>query len=73
MVSIKLLWNRTSTWVFSCNFDAYFQNTFLYENLWRAASVNASTLIIYKTEKIDETEKKIKLGFKFDEFSCQCT
>ena len=27
-----------SAWVFSCKFAAYFQNTFLQEHLWRAAS-----------------------------------
>ena len=27
VVSIKLLWNRSSTWVFFCKFAAYFQNT----------------------------------------------
>ena len=26
-ISIKLLWNRTSAWVFSCKFAAYFQNS----------------------------------------------
>ena len=30
--------NRTLIWVLSCKFAAYFQNTFLYEHLWRAAS-----------------------------------
>ena len=30
--------NHTSTWVFSCKFAAYFQNTFLWEHLWRANS-----------------------------------
>ena len=30
----------TSAWVFSCNFAIYFQNTFLKERLWRAASVD---------------------------------
>ena len=42
VISIKLLkqlyWNRTSTWVFSCKFAAYFQNTFSYEYLWVATS-----------------------------------
>ena len=28
----------TSAWVFSCKFDAYFQNTFSQEHLWVAAS-----------------------------------
>ena len=27
-VSKQLCWNHTSKWVFSCNFVAYFQNTF---------------------------------------------
>ena len=30
--------NHTSAWVFSCKFAAYFQNTFLQEHLWMAAS-----------------------------------
>ena len=41
MTSIKLLCNkvvRTSAWVFSCKFAAYFQNTFYKEHLWAAAS-----------------------------------
>ena len=29
---------NTSTWVFSCKFAAYFQNTFFWEHLWVAAS-----------------------------------
>ena len=37
-ISIKLLCNRASTWVFSCKFAAYFQNTFYLEHLWVAAS-----------------------------------
>ena len=36
----QLYWNRTSAWVFSCKFAAYFQNTFFKEHLWVAASVN---------------------------------
>ena len=36
-ISIKLLY--TSVWVFSRKFAAYFQNTFLQEHLWMAASV----------------------------------
>ena len=28
----------TSTWVFSCKFAAYFQNTFSLEHLWTVAS-----------------------------------
>ena len=34
----KLYWNRTSAWVFSCKFAAYFPNTFSWEHLWVAAS-----------------------------------
>ena len=31
--------NRTSAWMFSCKFAAYFENTFFQEHLWVAASV----------------------------------
>ena len=37
-VALQLYWNRTSVWVFSCKFAAYFQNTFFQEQLWTAAS-----------------------------------
>ena len=30
--------NRRTAWVVSCKFAAYFQNTFLWEHLWMAAS-----------------------------------
>ena len=35
----QLYWNRTSAWVFSCKFAAYFQNNFSQEHLQMAASV----------------------------------
>ena len=35
----QLYWNRTSAWVLSCKFAAYFHNTFSQKHLWRAASV----------------------------------
>ena len=37
-VARQLYGNHTSTWVFSCKFATYFQNTFSQEHLWRAAS-----------------------------------
>ena len=37
-VALQLYWNRTSAWVFSCKFAAYFQTTFFMEDLWVAAS-----------------------------------
>ena len=37
-VACKLDWNRTSTWVFFCKFNDYFQKNFSKEQLWRAAS-----------------------------------
>ena len=37
-VSKQLYWNRTSAWVFSCKFSAYFQNTFCYRTPLVAAS-----------------------------------
>ena len=36
--ALQLYWNRTSAWVFSCKFVAYFQNTFSKDHLWTAAS-----------------------------------
>ena len=38
IVALQLYWNHISAWVFSCKFAAYFQNTFLEDHLWRAAS-----------------------------------
>ena len=37
-VALQVYCNRTSAWVFSCKFAAYFQNTFLRKHLWMAAS-----------------------------------
>ena len=37
-----LYWNRTSAWVFSCKFAAYFQNTFSQEHLCMADSIRSS-------------------------------
>ena len=37
-VDLQLYCNHTSAWVLSCKFAVYFQNTFSYERLWRAAS-----------------------------------
>ena len=34
----QLYWNHTSAWVFSCKFDAYFQNSFFTEHLRTTAS-----------------------------------
>ena len=36
--ALQLCWNRTSAWVFSYKFAAYFQNTFSTEYLWMDAS-----------------------------------
>ena len=30
---LQFYWNRTSAWVLSCKFAAYFQNTFYYEHI----------------------------------------
>ena len=38
-VAKQLIKNRTSAWVLSCKFAAYFQNTFSQEHLWVAAFV----------------------------------
>ena len=31
---LQLYWNRTSAWVYSSKFSAYFQNTFFSEHFW---------------------------------------
>ena len=46
VISIKLQSNHISAWVFYCKFATYFQNTFSYEHLWVAASVNLLTMEI---------------------------
>ena len=40
-VAKQFYWTHTSdtsAWVFSCKFSTYFQDTFLWEQLWRTAS-----------------------------------
>ena len=39
-VFLQLYWIHTSAWVFSCKFAVSFQNIFLWEHTWRAASDN---------------------------------
>ena len=39
--TLQLYWNHTLIWVFSCEFAAYFQNTFSQKHLWTAASDNS--------------------------------
>ena len=34
-VALQLYWSRTSAWVFSCKFAAYFQNTFFHKKTSR--------------------------------------
>ena len=46
-VAKELYWIRTSAWVFSCTFAAYFQNNFFKEHLWVAAYARR----LYKLEK----------------------
>ena len=36
----QLYWNHTSAWVLSCKFAIYFQNIFLWEHVWKAASIS---------------------------------
>ena len=38
---LQFYWSRSSEWVFSCKFAAYFPNTFPLEHMWRAASVSS--------------------------------
>ena len=45
-IALQLYWNRTSAWVLSCKFTAYFQNTFSQEHLWMAASEKLKFLFV---------------------------
>ena len=47
VISIKL--PGTSAWVFSCKFDAYIQNSFSSEHLWRAASGYTTSPMVLTT------------------------
>ena len=47
-VAKQLYWNHTPSWVFSCKSAVYFQNIFLQEHLWRAASEFNSMTKTYK-------------------------
>ena len=40
-VALQLYWNRTSAWLLSCKFAAFFQNTFSYKHVLVAASVSS--------------------------------
>ena len=78
--TLQLSWNRTSAWVPSCKFEAYFQNTFSQEHLCLAASlflifviskytffVITNTLISYARLKLAKNLAKAKhtLGLSF--------
>ena len=71
--TLQLSWNRTSAWVPSCKFEAYFQNTFSQEHLCLAASlflifviskytffVITNTLISYARLKLAKNLAKAK-------------
>ena len=58
-----LYWNQTSTWVFSCKFASNFQNTFLQEHLWGAASKSC-----LDNENIAKWTKTMRLFFSNTRF-----
>ena len=51
----QLYWNHTSTWLFSCKFAAFFQNTFFMEQLSVDASDNLNGMK-QKYENVKEME-----------------
>ena len=60
----QLYWSRTSAWVFSCKFVAYFQNTFSTEHLWMAASEILFKKLNFKRSNISvETNMYRDSGF----------
>ena len=66
---------HTSTWVFSCKFAAYFQNTFSWELLWMAASERS----VPDLRKVfEEFSKRMPIKWNFrndisDEFNETCS
>ena len=42
---LQLYWNRTSVWVFSCKFAAYFQNTFFLRTLLDGCFCNLKWIV----------------------------
>ena len=59
-VANQLYWNDTSTWVFSCKFVVYLQNSCFDEHLWGTTSANFSICLPYFS---------IKMHVKFGLFS----
>ena len=63
-VALQLCWNRTSPWVFSCKFAAYFQNNFSYEHLCVAASdkfygENWNAAMLFVIEHVSAMQKQM--------------
>ena len=65
-VALQLYLSRTSVWLFSCKFAAYFQNTFSMEHLWVAASewnrlfkLNRYKVFTKKKKKIENIENSL--------------
>ena len=48
-IQLRLYYNDSSVWLVSCKFAAYFQNTFLLQHPWMAASGVQYKLVILKT------------------------
>ena len=46
-VAKQLYWNRTSAWVFSCKFAAYFQNNFSSEQLWKTTPLHSTFTVVF--------------------------
>ena len=59
ILALQLYWNYASSWVFSCKFAAYFQNTFAEEHLRGTASKTYKEEI-QVTESISEKKKNDK-------------
>ena len=56
--ALQLYWSHTSTWVFSCKFAAYFQNTFYLEHLWEVASgfKKSGDVLAEKAETVEKRQ-----------------
>ena len=68
-VALQLYWNHNSAWVFSDKFAAYFQNTFLYEQIWTAASAVMQNILNTET-KINLRIQNIIISLRRDKRAC---
>ena len=63
LVAKQLYWNHFSACVFSCEFAAYFQNTFSEEHIWKADS-DLQWFIKKPKKNKKQKQKKAKINHR---------